>query len=147
VSTGGGKDQITGHLKPLNASFRKGTVLVLCCTQAARGRTTWRYVFKFRAEPRYLTRFSWNHFSNRFSVFLALREARQTGWHKSMKGLLWCHSEFTSVLRDRTLPSMTCVEEYCLIHTSMYLPLAHLRRMGKCPGEEHTVSTQQGVRT
>jgi len=134
-------DQITGHLRPLNASFGKGTVFVLCCTQAAQGRTTWRYVFKFRAEPRYSTRFSWNHFSNRFFLFLALREAQQTGWHKSMKGHLWCHSEFTSVLRDRTLPSMTCAEEYCMIHTSMYLPLAHLRRLGICPGEEHKVST------
>jgi len=28
-------DQITGHLRPLNASFLKETVFVLCFTQAA----------------------------------------------------------------------------------------------------------------
>jgi len=138
--------QITGHLRPLNASFRKGTVLVLCCTLSARGRTTWRYVCKFRAEPRYSTRFSWNYFSNTLFSFLALREAQQTGWHKSRKGHLWCHSEFTSVFRDSTLPSMTSAEEYRMIHTSMYLLLAHLRRLGTCPGEEHKVSTSEGVR-
>jgi len=74
-------------------------------------------------------------------LFLALREAQQTGWHKSMKGHLCCHCESTSVLRDRTLPSVACAEKYCMIHTSMYLPLSRLRRLGTCPGEEHKVST------